>query len=184
MNQGTKWVLLMKKNRSQKSPASVPLSFIAIMLRFIFALSYYLSTLGRNVIASTVLVIALSIQEPLSLLTVIALSLQISVIAYISYRFSLFGSAFQLLQFLCVQKYRIDFKLFSPNKLLIKCNIYIQSQQDHRTYLFQILYTGSKVISVQHCSVIAITVCYILCYHIMLYHSIAKLSFGLNFCLF
>jgi hypothetical protein len=26
MNQGTKWVLLMKKNRSQKSRASVPLS--------------------------------------------------------------------------------------------------------------------------------------------------------------
>jgi hypothetical protein len=49
-----------EKNRSQKSPASVPLSVIAITLRYIFALSYNVSTLGRNVIASTVLVIALS----------------------------------------------------------------------------------------------------------------------------
>jgi hypothetical protein len=28
MNQGTKWLLLMKKNRSQKSRASVPLRYI------------------------------------------------------------------------------------------------------------------------------------------------------------
>jgi hypothetical protein len=33
MNQGTKWLLLMKKNRSQKSRVSVPLTFFLQVLR-------------------------------------------------------------------------------------------------------------------------------------------------------
>ncbi len=59
---------------------------IAIMLHYIFALSYNALTLWRTL--SLLLVIALSIQELLSLLTVIALSFQISIIASISYRIS------------------------------------------------------------------------------------------------
>ncbi len=125
---------------------------------------------------SLLLVITLNTQEPLLLLTIIALSLQISVIASNSYRFSLFGSAFQLLQFICVQKYRKDFKFSSLNKLLITCNIDSHNEIIEQIY-FKYFITGSKVISVQCYCVIAITLCYIQRYRVTLYHSIAKLSF-------
>jgi hypothetical protein len=39
---------------------------------------------------------------------------------------------------------------------------------------FKYFITGSKVISIQHYSFIAITLCYILRYRITLYHSIAS----------
>ncbi len=68
-------------------------SVIAITLHYIFALSYNVLTLWRNVIAS------ISYRsEHIG-----------AVINSISYRFSVFASAFQLLQFLCVQNYRIGF---------------------------------------------------------------------------
>jgi hypothetical protein len=54
--------------------------------------------------------------------------------------------------------------------------MYIQNKIIENIY-FKNFITGSKVISVQFYSVIAITLCYILHYHITLYHSIAKLSF-------
>jgi hypothetical protein len=56
------------------------------------------------------------------------------------------------------------------------CNMYSHNAIIEHIYL-QYSITGSKVISVQRYSVIAITLCYILRYRITLYHSIAKLSF-------
>ncbi len=100
----------------------------------------------------------------------------ISIIAFISYHFSLFGSACQHRQFICVQKYRIDFKFFSPNKLLIMFDMYSHNEIIKHIY-FKYFISGSKVISVQRYSIIAITIHYILRYCVTLCHSIAKLSF-------
>jgi hypothetical protein len=56
------------------------------------------------------------------------------------------------------------------------CNMYSHNEIIEHIY-FKYFITISKVISVQHYSVIAITLRYILRYCITLYHSIAKLSF-------
>jgi hypothetical protein len=70
----------------------------------------------------------------------------------------------------------MDFKFFSPNKLLITCNMCSHNEIIEHIY-FKYFIAGSKVISVQRYSVIAITLRYMLRYRITLYNSIAKFSF-------
>ncbi len=136
-------------------------------------LSYNVVTLWRNVIASIsyrsehigAIIASYSYRsKPID---------QCRIIASISYCYSLFGSAFQLCQFICVQKYRIDLKLFLPNKLLITCNMFSHNEIIEHIY-FKYSIIGSKVISVQRYSIIysvlAITLRYILHNRITLYH--------------
>jgi hypothetical protein len=150
------------------------LSVIAITLRYIFALSYNVLTLWRKIIAS------ISYRsEHIG-----------AIIASYSYRSKLidqrhcfcYWSLFLIWIcfstspiFFCVQKYRIDLS-FSPNKLLITCNMCSHNEIIEHIY-FKYFIAGSKIISVQHYSVIAITLLYKLRYRITLYNSIAKLSF-------
>ncbi len=88
-----------------KSYAEVgTLSVIAITLCYIFALLYNVLTL-----LSLLIVIALSTYAG----AVIASDSCRSKLIDQRYRFSVFGYAFQLLQFLCVQNYRTDLKFFA-----------------------------------------------------------------------